>query len=39
MEAGDAGDQPTVGAGATVVVTKEDENNLNGKKKSCSGRC
>mmetsp|Transcript_81951 Transcript_81951/g.120109 ORF Transcript_81951/g.120109 Transcript_81951/m.120109 type:complete len:219 (+) Transcript_81951:315-971(+) len=39
MEAGDAGDQPTVGAGATVVVTKEDENNLDGKKKSCSGRC
>lgn len=39
MEAGDAGDQPTVGAGATVVVTKEDENNLEGKKKSCAGRC
>lgn len=39
MEAGDAGDQPTVGAGATVVVTKEDENNLDGKKRSCSGRC
>ena len=39
MEAGDASDQPAVGAGATVVVTKEDESGLEGKKKSCAGRC
>merc|ERR1712216_669836 len=30
MDAADAGDQPTVSAGATVVVTKEDEKNLEG---------
>jgi len=39
MDAADAGDQPTVSAGATVVVTKEDEKNLEGRKRSCGGRC
>lgn len=39
MESGDASDQPVVGAGATVIVTKEDEKSLDGKKKSCAGRC
>ena len=36
IEADDSGDAPAVGAGATVVVTKGDDNN--DKKKSC-GRC
>ena len=33
------GDVPAVGAGATVVVTKEDEKALENRKKSCGGRC
>ena len=30
---------PVVSAGATVIVSKTDEQNIEGKKKSCAGRC
>ena len=39
MDAADSGDQPTVSAGATVVITKDDEKIAEGRKKSCAGRC
>lgn len=39
IEADEMGDVPAVGAGATVVVTKEDEKALENRKKSCGGRC
>jgi hypothetical protein len=39
MDAADSGDQPTVSAGATVVITKDDEKFAEGRKKSCAGRC